>query len=137
MPNITGASHVALTVRDLETSTAWYREVFGWQAMRRLSEHEAGSPRVLLFDPESRFVVAICQPEGDRDDRFDHRRVGLDHLALAVADEDALQSWRHHLDELGVAHSPIREFGPARFLTCEDPDGIQIELWLQPGEATQ
>jgi glyoxylase I family protein len=131
MPSITGASHVALSVRDMETSVAWYRDVFGWHELRRLSESEAGSQRVLLFDPESRFVVAICQPENDGSDRFDHRRVGLDHLALAVADEAALQSWVHHLDDLGVAHSPIREYGPARFVTIDDPDGIQIELWLQ------
>jgi hypothetical protein len=31
-----------------------------------------------------------------------------------------------------VAHSPVRQFGPAQFLTVDDPDGIQIEFWLQP-----
>jgi glyoxylase I family protein len=131
MPSITGASHVALTVRDMAASAKWYSDVFGWQAVRRLSEGEAGSPRILLFDPQSSFVVAVCEPRPDAADRFDHRRVGLDHLALAIADEAALQEWVDHLDALGVAHSPIREFGPARFLTLDDPDGIQIELWLQ------
>ena len=131
MPSITGASHVALTVRDMEASVAWYGEVFGWQPLRRLSGEEAGTPRVLLFDPDSRFVVAICQPEPAADEPFDHRRVGLDHLALDVADEDALQRWIDHLDSRGVEHSPIREYGPARFVTVDDPDGIQIELWCQ------
>ena len=132
MPSITGASHVALTVRDMEASAKWYCDVFGWQAVHRLSEQEAGSPRVLLFDPASTFVVAVCEPAPDAADRFDHRRVGLDHLALAVADEAALHEWVEHLDALGVDHSPVREFGPAKFLTVDDPDGIQIELWRQP-----
>jgi glyoxylase I family protein len=131
MPSITGASHVALTVRDMAASAKWYADVFGWQPIRRLSGEEAGSPRILLFDPKSSFLVAVCEPQSDAGDRFDHRRVGLDHLALAVADAAALQEWADHLDALGVPHSPIREFGPARFLTLDDPDGIQIELWLQ------
>jgi glyoxylase I family protein len=132
MPSITGASHVALTVRDMDASAKWYQDVFGWQPVRRLSGEEAGSPRILLFDPQSRFMVAVCEPAPHADDRFDHRRVGLDHLALAVADEAALHDWVEHLDRLDVPHSPVRELGPAKFLTIDDPDGIQIEFWLQP-----
>jgi glyoxylase I family protein len=131
MPSITGASHVALTVRDMQASAKWYHDVFGWQPVRNLTGEEAGSPRILLFDPQSQFVVAVCEPGADPTDRFDHRRIGLDHLALAVADEAGLQAWIEHLDALGIVHSPIREFGPAKFLTVDDPDGIQIELWLQ------
>ncbi len=62
MPSITGTSHVALTVRDMDASAKWYQDVFGWQAVRRLSGEEAGSPRILLFDPQSRFMLAVCQP---------------------------------------------------------------------------
>ena len=30
----------------------------------------------------------------------------------------------------GVAHSPVRVLDLGRFVSFEDPDGIQFELWL-------
>src|SRR5687768_493137 len=129
MPSISGASHVALTVRDMEASAEWYQRVFGWIVLRRMSADEAGTPRVLLFDPNSYFVVGLCQPEDGAGDGFDHRRTGLDHFGFGVADVDELDRWIAHLDELGIAHSPVRELDLGRFVSLEDPDGIQLELW--------
>ena len=131
MPSVTGASHLALTVRDLEASAAWYQRVFGWTVLRRLSAEEAGTARVLLLDPQSFFVIGLCQPEDGEGGRFDYRTTGLDHFAFGVADDDALASWAAHLEQEGVPASPVREVpGLGRFISIEDPDGIQFELWL-------
>ena len=81
---------MALTVRDLDASAAWYQRVFGWTVLRRLSAEEAGSARVLLLDPQSFFVVGLCQPADAAGGRFDHRTTGLDHFAFAVADDAEL-----------------------------------------------
>lgn len=130
MPSIQGASHIALTVRDMEASADWYQRVFGWQELRRYGSDEAGTPRILLLDRASFFVLSLCQPDDGSPDGFDHRRVGLDHLAIKVADEAELDRWITHLDELGVAHSPVRVLDNGRFVSLEDPDGIQLELWV-------
>ncbi|MGH3508880.1 MAG: VOC family protein [Nocardioidaceae bacterium] len=130
MPSIQSASHIALTVRDMETSAEWYGRVFGWQVLRRYGVDEAGTPRILLLDRSSTFVVGLCQPEDRSADDFDHRRTGLDHFAFRVADEGELDRWSAHLDELGVAHSPVRVLDLGRFVSFEDPDGIQFELWV-------
>ena len=131
MPSVTGASHLALTVRDMESSAAWYRRVFGWTVLRRLSAQEAGSQRVLLLDPHTFFVVGLCQPDDGAGGGFDHRTTGLDHFAFAVADDEELQRWSSHLEQEGVTPSPVRKVpGLGRFISFEDPDGIQFELWL-------
>ena len=130
MPSTQGASHLALTVRDMDASAEWYQRVLGWQVLRRYAGDEAGTPRVLLLDPASFFVVGLCQPEDGAGDAFDHRRTGLDHLALRVADEAELDGWAAHLDEQGVARSPVRVLDLGRFISFEDPDGIQFELWV-------
>jgi len=132
MPSIQGASHIALTVRDREASAEWYQRVFGWQVLRRYEAgQEAGSPRILLFDPASFFAVGLCQPADASGDAFDYRRTGLDHFAFRVADQAALEEWTAHLDGLGVAHSPVRDVaGLGKFVSFEDPDGIQFEMWL-------
>jgi len=130
MPAIQGASHIGLTVRDMKASAEWYQQVFGWQVLRRYGADEAATPRVLLLDPSCFFVMGLCQPENGAGDAFDYRRTGLDHFAFKVADADELERWISHLDELGVAHSPVRELDLGRFVSFEDPDGIQFELWL-------
>lgn len=129
MPSIRGASHVALTVRDLDASADWYQRVFGWVVLRRFTAGEAGTPRILLFDPDSGFALGLCQPEDGSNDGFDHRRTGLDHFAFGVVDEVELEQWVAHLDGQGVAHSPVRVLDLGRFVSFEDPDGIQFELW--------
>jgi glyoxylase I family protein len=131
MPSLLGASHIALTIRDLDSSAEWYQRVFGWQVIRRFSGVEAGSPRLILLDTENFFAVALCEPDDRSLDRFDHRRTGLDHFALKVADQGELDAWAEHLDREGVDHSPVRDVvGLGRFISFEDPDGIQLELWL-------
>lgn len=129
MPSIQGASHLALTVRDMTASAEWYQRVFGWQVLRRYGSDEAGTPRILLVDPASFFVLGLCQPEDGSSAGFDYRRAGLDHLAFKVADDAELDRWITHLDELDVDHSPVRVLDLGRFVSLEDPDGIQLELW--------
>ena len=61
---------------------------------------------------------------------FDPSRTGLDHLGFSVSSYDALVAWSAHLDNHGVAHSPIRNIaGVGEGLDFLDPDGIQLELW--------
>jgi glyoxylase I family protein len=130
MPSLSGASHLALTVRDMDASAEWYQRVLGLQELRRYSSDEAGSARVLLLDPASFFVLGLCQPDDGSSEPFDHRRTGLDHVAFRVTDEAELDRWIAHLDEFGVPHSPVRVLDLGRFVSFDDPDGIQLELWL-------
>ena len=130
MPSIQGASHVALTVRDMEGSAEWYQRVFGLQVLRRYGASEAGTPRILLLVPSSFFALGLCQPEDGSDGAFDHRRTGLDHFAFKSRTTKSSAAWIAHLNELGVDHSPVRVLDLGRFVSFEDPDGIPFELWV-------
>ena len=115
----------------MEASAAWYRRVFGWVELRRFTAEEAGSARVPLLDPATFFVLGLCQPADGAGGAFDHRVTGLDHLALSVPGDEGLAAWAAHLAAVGVAASPVREVpGLGRFISFEDPDGIQLELWV-------
>ena len=61
-------------------------------------------------------------------DSFDENRVGLDHLAFAVADKDEIDSAAAHLDSLGIAHEPVKDIGAMYILEFRDPDNIALEL---------
>ena len=133
------ALHVGLTVRDVDRSAEWYQRVLGFKFVKRFDvpPDVEGIPRVLLLHPDSGFLVGLCGHRGRSGDRFSPLRTGLDHLAFEVSDDEQLTHWISDLDALGVEHSPVRDLVHSRFVSLEDPDGIQLELWvtLQPHRA--
>src|SRR3712207_7556087 len=78
-------------------------------------------PRSTLFPYTTLFrsVVGLCQPSETSTDTFDHRRTGLDHFAFKIADVGELNHWIAHLDDLGIAHSPVRELDRSEEHTSE------------------
>ena len=71
-------------------------------------------------------------PEGIPAEPFDERRAGLDHVAFGVADRTELETWSARLDELGIAHSPIKDDHYGSGLSFRDPDNIALELFSPP-----
>jgi glyoxylase I family protein len=120
--------HVALTVTDLERSTDWYRNLLG--SAEVLPRDGATWRRVLLRSPT--MALSLTTHDGtEPDDRFDERRVGIDHLAVGCRERTDLDAWVAHLDALGVRHGPITEAPHAHLVACHDPDGIAVEFyWL-------
>jgi glyoxylase I family protein len=78
----------------------------------------------------SGFLLGLCSHTGRTGDSFDPLRTGLDHVAFEVADRAEPDSWIARLDRLAVSHSPVRELAHSSFVSLQDPDGVQIELWL-------
>lgn len=119
--------HLTLSVTDLERSTRWYCEVLHG---RVLAEREgAGFTRRLIVLP-SGLVIGLTQHlDTAAGDRFDHRRVGLDHLSLAVATPDAVKAWAREWDDQGIDHDPVVEAPSGTLVVCYDPDGIPVEMY--------
>jgi catechol 2,3-dioxygenase-like lactoylglutathione lyase family enzyme len=128
MPDITGIAHVELSVRDLERSVAFYTQLLGARDVWRGSSDEYGIDACAIYEPKSKMVFALtCHRSQDSSD-FSPRRPGLDHVSFGVADRAALEEWVKHLDELGIAHSPIQDNHQPPSVTLKDPDGIALEF---------
>lgn len=127
---ISGLHHLSLTVTDLAASAEWYRTVLGFTID---AEVEAETfERLRLRHPDHPVILTLTRHTDHPADRFDERRIGLDHLAFAVETAADVEAWERRLDELGIAHSPLKPMGtgPARrlMLTLRDPDDIQLEI---------
>ena len=130
MPAIEGVSHVALTVTDINRSVEWYSKLFDAQVL--MEQHEDAFDRVaLLVAP---IIVGLTKHKDARgEDRFTETRAGLDHLSFGVPDRAGLDEWAKRMDELGIAHGPIRDVEYGSTLVARDPDNIQLEFFALPG----
>jgi len=131
MPELEGVNHVALTVRDIEASRAWYERLFGGAVLWQ-ETHENGHSMLAMLVPP--FAIGLhTHPSTADGDRFDEARVGLDHVSFEVPSRAALDEWAAHLEALGIEHSPITEAPYGTVLVFRDPDNIQLELFALPG----
>ena len=128
MPDITGIAHVELSVRDLDTSVAWYTKLLGARDVWRGSNDRYGITACTIYEPKSKMVFAFTQHGEQEQEGFSAKRPGLDHVSFGVVDRDALEAWVEHLDALGIAHSPIQDDHQPPSVTFSDPDGIALEL---------
>lgn len=75
-------------------------------------------------------VIGVTKHESSTaHDRFDERRMGLDHIGLACDSEAEVHQWAIRLDELGVDHGPVESAPYGWAVTARDPDGIAIEFF--------
>jgi glyoxylase I family protein len=120
-----GGPHIALTVRDPRAVAAWWCRTLGFVELNGVSQRlEAGpTPRTLVRHPDSGLIIGFRQPPTGS------RTGPAGRISLRVASRSALDDWAAHLDELGVAHSAVRDNGSALYLSLVAPDGIGLELW--------
>jgi catechol 2,3-dioxygenase-like lactoylglutathione lyase family enzyme len=121
--------HVALTVSDIEASTAWYIDLFGFVELIRDSHAgDSGGNAVVVGKPDwSMFVVMNHHPT-NKGEAFDPTRTGLDHVGFTVANRDAVVEWEQRLTEKGVKHSPITDHDWGSSLNFRDPDEMQLQI---------
>lgn len=125
-------AHVRLTVTDIERSRQFYESVFGWPVLLEVPDNADEATRNQLSFLFGGVIYDLggtllgLRPVAT--DRFHEDRAGLDHIAFRVGSKDELDSAAAHLDELSVAHEPVKDIGPSYILQFRDPDNIALEL---------
>jgi glyoxylase I family protein len=134
MPSFSAVSHVELTVRDVDRSKAWYRDVLGFDVVLAETDHpdffQGRVVSVLREDADT--VIGLVQHQHGEPGRFSEFRVGLDHLSFSVDTQDELEAWLTHFEERGVEHTAIIDMPYASVVVFRDPDNIQLELFCVP-----
>jgi catechol 2,3-dioxygenase-like lactoylglutathione lyase family enzyme len=124
MPSLQGLSHLGLSVTDLPAATRFWTEVLDFDMI-------VESPTFcLLLHREGRVALGMSNHDDTVTGRFDESNVGLDHVALAVRNVDALEAWTHRLDELGISHSGITTSDFGHHVNFRGPDNFPVELFV-------
>lgn len=126
---LTGIAHIALTVRDLPASIAWYRDVLELPVIAEFCEDGQMRRKAVLGNDTIR--IGLVQHSAASGGAFDETHIGLDHVAFAVP-FGTIQRWADRLDRLGIPHSPVTASvlqPDRRVLVFRDADAIQLEFF--------
>ena len=114
--------HVAIRVRDMEASAAWYNKVLG---LKIVKIPEWGDFPVFLFAGQSGIALF---PANEEDSPIDpkSRNVKIDHYAFNVSREN-FEKAQDHLDSLSIEYE-IKDHTHFHSLYMKDPDNHTVEL---------
>ena len=127
-PRTQGVHHVGLTVSDLESARSFFEDALGFSVVGAKPEYPA------VFVSDGAVMITLWQVrEPESAGPFDrHGVLGLHHLALRVADSDALAALYRDLSARGdvsIEFSPESLGGGAtQHMMCSIPGGIRLEL---------
>jgi catechol 2,3-dioxygenase-like lactoylglutathione lyase family enzyme len=128
-PVLASIDHVALTVRDIDRSVAWYTALTG---SAPVLDEDTGPFRHAVFAVGGTLLGLHSFPEGIDARPFSPRRLGMDHVAFACADRSELVAWARRLTDMGVPHGEIVDAHYGSALAFTDPDGLPLELFCAP-----
>ncbi|MGE5595233.1 MAG: VOC family protein [Hyphomicrobiales bacterium] len=127
---VTRLNHAVLFVRDLDVSTKFYREAFGFEEIQRIPGQMAFM-RAKGSANHHDLGLAAVGPNAPRPPRG---ATGLYHLAWEVPDITDLAAARDTLANLG-ALTGQSDHGATKSLYGVDPDGNEFEvMWMVPRE---
>ncbi len=136
IPALAGYSHVRLTVTDIARSRAFYDQVFGLPVAYEAPPQDADQATKdalgfvfggVIYSFGAGNLLGL-RPVAATGDAFDEDRVGLDHVSFQLSSRADLDAAVAVLDELGVAHEPLKDLGALWILEFRDPDGVALEL---------
>jgi glyoxylase I family protein len=130
MSDFPPVAYVVITVSDLSRSVPWYQRLIGSDPVL---DEDTGPFRHVVFALGDVLLSLHGFHEGTPSgDRFEERRIGLDHLAFGCANRDELVKWGTRLDELGIQHGSIVDANYGSGLSFRDPDNIALEFFAPP-----
>ncbi len=124
-----GLHHVTLICRNLERTTAFYRDLLGLTLVQETTNDDdpgtrhfyfgdaAGAPGTLLS-----FLEYPAMQPGVVGVGSTH------HIALAVGSLEEQEAWRDYLRSRGVECTDVYDRGAMRSIYLRDPDGHILEI---------
>jgi glyoxylase I family protein len=126
---LTGLHHLTLICRDLERTTAFYRDLLGLALVCAGTNDDDPDSRHYWFGDAGgapgtlvSFLEYPTMPPGTVGTGSTH------HLAFAVESAEELEAWRDYLRSHGVGSTDVFDRGSFRSVYLRDPDGHIVEI---------
>lgn len=130
-PHWHGVNHLALITTDMDATVRFYHGVLGAHLVATVGTPEF---RHYFFELGPQCTVAFFEYVNSDIESFtkvagvpDRRAAQFDHLALNLADEEALHDLRRRLKGAGYEVTDVVDHGTVRSIYFTDPTGIALE----------
>ncbi len=124
MSNPKEIGHLVLNVSDVARSTAFYRDVVGFQVAR----YAPDGNRTFLTCGEMHHNLALFKAPAGVQPR-QKGQIGLNHFAFKVENYQALQQAHQRLSAANAVIDRAVDHGMSLSVYFHDPDGIMMELF--------
>ena len=126
---LTGLHHLTAICRDLDRTTAFYRDLLGLRLVREGASDDDPDARHHWFsagDGAPGTLISFME--------YPHLEQGVvgigsvQHFALAVESPEELEAWRDYLRSRGVEATEVFSRGGFQSIYLRDPDGHIVEV---------
>jgi catechol 2,3-dioxygenase-like lactoylglutathione lyase family enzyme len=97
--------HMGITVRDIDKSEAWYRDVLGFDYAFSEDHPDGGGFAKVMVRPDTMMFLGLHHHDANGSEEFGAHRTGLDHVGIQVDNREDIARWAEHLDRHGVSRS--------------------------------
>lgn len=120
--------HVAISVRNLENSANFYKDIFGFIEVKRFERKDLGGKAVFLkLEGMQIELWQFDKQIENKDDLSNLNILGIKHIAFEV---DNIEEKYKELKAKNIEISePKLGASGARYSFLKDPDGIPLELY--------
>jgi len=139
-PRWRGINHLALITTDMDATVRFYHGTLGARLVATIGTPEF---RHYFFEFGPQCTVAFFEYAGAAIEPFtkaagvpDSRAAQFDHLALNLADEDALVELQQRLKSADCEVTDVIDHGGVRSVYFTDPNGIALEASWWVHDAT-
>lgn len=131
-PMTQGLNHLGLTVKDLPASANFFIKTLGWKNVGGYPDY----PSIFVTDGALFLTLWQTKPKDEAIDFNRKNNVGLHHLALTVATEEALHELHRRfklLPNVIIEFAPeLNGKGPTIHMMIREPSGNRIEFAYNP-----
>ncbi len=123
--------HIVFYVGDLQRSLAFYRDLLGFTEVGRIFSGAAAALTSGRTHHELLLIEVGAAPAAPTG-----RRVGFYHAGIKIGDSlDDLRAAKRELEAAGIGITGMSDHTVSQSLYLRDPDGNEIELYVDADEA--
>ena len=123
--------HVVFYVKDLGRSLAFYRDLLGFEEIGRIFDGAAAA----LTSGRTHHELLLIEV-GEAPAPPSGRRLGLYHIGIKIGESlEELRAAKKELEQAGVPISGMSDHTVSQSLYLHDPDGNEVELYVDADEA--